>query len=131
MIEPENNRSYLLAPEVADRHKTMFEDYKIPRDEAFNTGTEGAVSWIKTLEPLNDTVLEYNDHYQRQRLRALQAVDEMIGSLVQQLEDAGVLEDTYIFYSTDNGYHLSSHRMLAGKECGYGTGKTMLSAMQE
>lgn len=120
IIEPENNRSYLLAPEVADRHKGLFQDYKLPRDGAFNAEVKGAVGWIKTLEALNQTVLEYNDYYQRRRLQALQAVDEMVAELISQLDEAGVLDNTYIFYSTDNGYHLSSHRMHPGKECGYG-----------
>ena len=41
VIEPENNLSYLLAPEVAERHKHLFEDYKIPRDGSFNAGVDG------------------------------------------------------------------------------------------
>lgn len=122
VIEPENKLSYLLAPEAAERHKHLFVDYKIPRDESFNAGVDGGVGWISSLPPLNDTVLEYNDYYQRQRLRALQAVDEMLASLVEQLAEAGELDNTYIIYSTDNGYHLSQHRMLPGKECGFGKG---------
>jgi N-acetylglucosamine-6-sulfatase len=40
---------------------------------------------------------------------------------VQRLDSAGVLENTYIFYTTDNGYHISQHRMHPGKECGFET----------
>jgi N-acetylglucosamine-6-sulfatase len=98
----------------------LFEDYVIPRTESFNAPVEGAASWIKTLPALNETIIAYNDHYQRQRLRALQSVDEMIDGLVSQLEIAGKLDNTYIFYSTDNGYHISQHRMHPGKECGFG-----------
>lgn len=120
VLEPENDVSYLIEPMAAPRHQHMFADYKIPRDKAYNTATDGSVGWIKDLPPLNDTVLEYNDHYQRQRLRALQPVDEMLDQLVKQLEAAGELDNTYIFYTTDNGYHISQHRMNPGKECGYG-----------
>lgn len=121
IIEPEKNLSYLLEPLAADRHKHLFENYVIPRDESYNTAIKGAVGWVGELPPLNKTVLDYNDHYQRQRLRALQAVDEMLLQLVHRLEAAGQLEDTYIFYTTDNGYHISQHQMNPGKECGYGT----------
>jgi N-acetylglucosamine-6-sulfatase len=120
IIKPEDNLSYLLEPESAPRHQHLFEDYVIPRTENFNAPVEGAASWIKTLPALNDTVLAYNDHYQRQRLRALQSIDEMIDGLVSQLESAGKLDNTYIFYSTDNGYHISQHRMHPGKKCGFG-----------
>lgn len=126
VLEPEKDLSYLLEPMAAPRHQHMFTDYKIPRNKAYNSAIEGGVSWIKSLESLNDTVLQYNDHYQRQRLRALQAVDEMIPQLVKKLQDAGQLDNTYIFYTTDNGYHISQHRMHPGKECGYGRSHTHL-----
>jgi len=120
ILEPKKNLSYLLEPMAAPRHQHMFTDYKIPRNKAYNMAINGGVSWISALPALNETVLAYNDHYQRQRLRALQAVDEMLSELIQQLEDAGELDNTYIFYTTDNGYHISQHRMNPGKECGYG-----------
>jgi N-acetylglucosamine-6-sulfatase len=66
-------------------------------------------------------MIEYNDEFQRARLRALQSVDEMIERLVNLLDSKGVLEDTYIFFTTDNGFHASQHRMHPGKECGYDT----------
>ena len=120
VIDLERNLSYLEEPKSAPRHQDLFNDYVIPRDSSFNKAIDGAVSWVKELPALNETLVEYGDHYQRQRLRALQSVDEMVSQLVGRLESAGVLEDTYIFYTTDNGYHISQHRMNPGKECGYG-----------
>ncbi|CAD0092287.1 unnamed protein product [Aureobasidium vineae] len=78
-------------------------------------------SWIAQLPRLNDTMVDYNDEFQRARLRALQSVDEMIERLVNLLDSKGVLDDTYIFFTTDNGFHASQHRMHPGKECGYDT----------
>ncbi|KAH7021905.1 N-acetylglucosamine-6-sulfatase [Ilyonectria destructans] len=63
----------------------------------------------------------YNDHDQQQRLRSLQAVDEMIHEPVTMIEATAELENTYIFFTTDNGYHISQHRMNPGKNCGYNT----------
>ncbi|KAI6784677.1 uncharacterized protein J7T54_006723 [Emericellopsis cladophorae] len=108
-------------PEYADRHAHLFHDYIIPRDENFNPETQGGVSWVKDLPRLNDTVIRYNDEFQRSRLRALQSVDESVEHMVRILEEAGELENTYIFYTTDNGYHISQHRMHPGKECGFET----------
>ncbi|KAF7523244.1 hypothetical protein G7054_g11829 [Neopestalotiopsis clavispora] len=121
VIDPEHDLSYLEEPKSAPRHQHLFEDYIIPRTKSFNAPVIGGASWVKGLSELNDTVLAYNDHYQRQRLRALQAVDEMLPRLVQELEKAGQLDNTYIFYTTDNGYHISQHQMHPGKECGYDT----------
>lgn len=79
------------------------------------------VAWISRLPRLNDTVIEYNDEYQRCRLRALQSVDEMVAGLVERLDRTGELDNTYIVYTTDNGYHISQHRMHRGKSCGLET----------
>ena len=39
--------------------------------------------------------------------------------ILARLEHYGILDNTYIFYSTDNGYHIGQHRLQPGKECGY------------
>ena len=46
-------------------------------------------------------------------------MDEIIDGLIARLTAHGILENTYIFYSTDNGYHIGQHRLQAGKECGF------------
>lgn len=68
-------------PKYADRHAHLFKDFKIPRSKNFNPDVPSGVSWISKLQKLNDTVIEYNDEYQRSRLRALQSVDEMVEEL--------------------------------------------------
>ncbi|KAI3390551.1 hypothetical protein diail_9212 [Diaporthe ilicicola] len=108
-------------PQYPDRYKDLFLNYTIPRDANFNPAKQGGADWIAELPLLNDTVIAYNDEYQRARLRSLQAVDEMVEGLVTRLESKGLLNNTYIFYTTDNGFHISQHRMLPGKSCGYDT----------
>lgn len=108
-------------PEYAPRHAHLFKDYKIPRTENFNPEKASGASWVAQLPRLNDTMIDYNDEFQRARLRSLQSVDEMIERLINLLEEKGVLEDTFVFFTTDNGFHASQHRMHPGKECGYDT----------
>ena len=73
-----------------------------PRTANFNPDTPSGVGWVRKLPQLNDTVIAYNDEFQRSRLRALQAVDEMVEEIVKRLDAKGILDNTYIFYSTDN-----------------------------
>ena len=42
----------------------------------------------------------------------------MVKTLVNKLEQLGILDNTYIFYTTDNGYHIGQHRLGGGKKCG-------------
>lgn len=104
-------------PVPAERHKHLFEDVVVPRKPNFNPVEPNGVSWISRLPQQNQTNVDFNDHFYRSRLRALQAVDEMIDALVNRLSAAGELDNTYIFYSTDNGYHIGSHRLQPGKQC--------------
>jgi arylsulfatase A-like enzyme len=57
--------------------------------------------------------------FYRSRLRALQAVDEIVDGVVSRLERYGILDNTYIIYTSDNGYHIGQHRLQPGKECGF------------
>ncbi|KAL7797221.1 alkaline-phosphatase-like protein [Trichoderma ceciliae] len=108
-------------PQVAKRHEGLFPEYRIPRTPNFNPDSPSGVSWVSKLSKLNDTVIDYNDEYQRLRLRSLQAVDEIVESVVTRLDQAGVLGNTFIFYTSDNGYHIGQHRLHPGKTCGFET----------
>lgn len=104
-------------PQYATRHAGLFSDYKIPRTANFNPEIPSGVSWVHALPKLNQTLIDYHDEFQRSRLRALQSVDEMIDGLVKSLEQKDLLDNTYIIYTTDNGFHISQHRLPPGKEC--------------
>ncbi|CZS91888.1 related to arylsulfatase [Rhynchosporium agropyri] len=107
------------SPVPAKRHQHLFKGEKVPRSASFNPDEPSGANWILDLKQQNQTVVEYNDHFYRQRLRALQAVDEMVNGLFESLETHGILENTYIIYSSDNGFHIGQHRLQPGKSCGY------------
>lgn len=109
----------MTEPVPATRHAHLFPDVKVPRTANFNPDSPSGASWVRHLPQHNTSSVAYLDHYYRQRLRALQAVDELVERLVVQLDEAGVLGDTYVMYSSDNGFHIGQHRLPPGKECGY------------
>lgn len=49
----------------------------------------------------------------------MQGVDELVESLVARLEESGQLDNTYIFYTSDNGFHIGQHRLPPGKSTGF------------
>lgn len=110
---------FIEAPQYAERHASLFADVQIPRTSNFNPEKVSGAAWIRDQQILNDTQVQVLDEFYRSRLRALQAVDELVERLVLQLENAGLLDNTYIFYSSDNGYHLGHHRCPAGKSLAY------------
>ncbi|KAF2729206.1 Arylsulphatase [Polyplosphaeria fusca] len=105
------------APSPAARHEGMFQDEIVPRGDSFNPSSPSGVDWVYELPQLSAENVTYNDYYFRQRLGSLQAIDDMVEAVVNKLAEHNVLEDTYIFYSADNGYHIGQHRLEPGK-CG-------------
>lgn len=90
--------------------------YLVPRTAHFNPSKQAkTASYWKHLERLNQTEIDEIDEAYRDRLRSLQAVDEMVGTVFEELERQGKLNNTYVFYSSDNGYHLGQHRSYPGK----------------
>ncbi|KAF2258996.1 arylsulfatase-like protein [Lojkania enalia] len=104
-------------PFPAKRHKDLFNDVIVPRTPHFNPERPSGVHWVAKLPLLNATHIEFNDCYYRQRLRSLQAVDELVEALVDKLDRLGMLDNTYIVYTTDNGFHVGQHRLQPGKYC--------------
>lgn len=106
-------------PVPAERHKHLFKDMKVPRTDNFNPDEPSGANWVRNLPKQSQENVDFNDHFYRSRLRALQAVDELVEGLVTRLDQYGVLENTYIIYTTDNGYHIGQHRLQPGKECSF------------
>ncbi|KAM3503491.1 hypothetical protein MY10362_004164 [Beauveria mimosiformis] len=103
-------------PIPADRHKDLFPDLQVPRTANFNPDTAGDVHYFASAPKLAPHQVEYLDEYYRRRIQALQSVDELVEALMLKLEQhPDVLANTYVFYTSDNGYHLGQHRLRPGK----------------
>ncbi|KAI1452390.1 alkaline-phosphatase-like protein [Annulohypoxylon moriforme] len=107
------------APVPAERHAKLFEGVKVPRTENFNPDKPSGASWIRKLPKQSQETVDYNDHFYVQRLRTLQSVDEIVDSVISRLDDLELLDNTYIIYTTDNGYHIGHHRMQPAKQCSF------------
>lgn len=76
----------------------------VPRNPNFNpTKLSKTASYWKHFHQLNETEINQVDRAYQKRLQSLQSVDEMIESLVKELDAQGKLNNTYIFFSSDNG----------------------------
>ena len=100
----------------APRHKDAFEDLELPRPPNFD---EGDVSdkprWVRGNPPLGPDQIAYMEELHRKRLQSMLAVDDMVGDLFDSLRESGELDDTYVFFTSDHGFHLGQHRLGAGK----------------
>ncbi len=107
-------------PRYPLRHTFSFGDADAPRPPSFNErDVSDKPRWVREKPLLDREEIEYVDSLQRGRLRELQAVDDMLGRLTGELEASGELDNTYILFTSDNGYHLGLHRLLIGKWSAY------------
>jgi N-acetylglucosamine-6-sulfatase len=104
----------------APRHADAFADVSLPRPPSFDeSDVSDKPAWIRDNPPLNPEQISFAEDLYRKRLQSMLAVDEMIGQLVETLKESGELDETYLFFTSDNGFHLGTHRLTAGKWTAY------------
>src|SRR5215203_3733624 len=104
----------------AERHKGAFAGEEAPRPPSFDEeDVSDKPSPIKNAERITEEEASNIDDYYRQRLKSMLAVDEMVGVLLEELEAAGELDNTYIFFTSDNGWFQGEHRIQSTKNRPY------------
>jgi N-acetylglucosamine-6-sulfatase len=91
----------------------------VPRIASFNTANVNPPAWLKSYMKLTPVQVKGLDTDFNLRVEAVQAVDDMITALMATLKTAGLDQSTYIFFSSDNGYHMGEHRLTAGKQTAF------------
>jgi arylsulfatase A-like enzyme len=105
---------------VADRHESLFPDLKAPRPPSYNEeDVSDKPAWLRQLPRMTPEMEKATDELFRARVLTLQAVDEMIDALVGALEKRGALQNTFLFFTSDNGFHFGEHRIDHGKGDAY------------
>lgn len=59
--------------------------------------------------PLPQSILPELDNVYRRRWETLLAVDELVMKVYQALEAKNILNNTYIIFTSDNGYHIGKY----------------------
>mmetsp|Transcript_28022 Transcript_28022/g.82034 ORF Transcript_28022/g.82034 Transcript_28022/m.82034 type:complete len:433 (-) Transcript_28022:190-1488(-) len=101
----------LVAPRTPNFNKVMADDDR--HWMVANVNVNGSA--------MNDTVISFVDLLYRRRLATLQSVDDVIESVVATLSHYGALENSYVIYSADNGYHLGQFALGLDKRQPYDT----------
>jgi len=104
----------------APRHAAEFSNAIAPRTASFNEkDLSGKPAWLRQHPPLSTEEIAEIDQVYRNRLQSMLAVDDMVEKIVTALQTHGLLDRTYIFFTSDNGYHLGEHRLKEGKNTAY------------
>jgi len=100
----------------APRHDHTYPDLTLPHPPNFDEeDVSDKPDWIRDNPRLGPEQKAYMQELHRKRLQSMLAVDDMVGDLIKSLRESGELENTYVFFTSDNGFHLGQHRLGAGK----------------
>jgi N-acetylglucosamine-6-sulfatase len=111
------HRPYTAAP----RNRHDFPGLGAPRDPSFNTANTNPPDWLGNRKKLTPAQVAKIDDEYRMRAQSVEAVDRLLGLVEATLSARGLANNTYIVFSSDNGYHMGQHRLLPGKETAFDT----------
>ena len=95
----------------APRHEALFAEATAPRTPSFNAeDVSDKPGYVRAAPLMTQSDIDTIDERYRDRIRSLQAADEMVAEIITTLQDTGTLSSTYIFFTSDNGYLLGQHR---------------------
>ena len=109
-------------PEPAPRHYTLFDGAPFPhdREEGFNEGNVNDKPRFIREAPylsLND-IHTYRVYYQK-ALASLRAIDDGVKVVLDTLGAQHRLRNTYVIFTSDNGFFYGEHRLTGGKFLAY------------
>jgi N-acetylglucosamine-6-sulfatase len=109
-------------PQPATRDIGRFSGAPLPvsRAEGFNEGNvNDKPRFIREAPYLSATEIHTYRVYYQNCLNALVSVDEGVKGIVNQLGALGRLQNTYVIFTSDNGFFFGQHRLVGGKFLAY------------
>jgi N-acetylglucosamine-6-sulfatase len=100
----------------ATRHAGAFATAPLPIDLSFNEkDLRDKPAWVKRIRGLGGGLTTKITTRYRGRLETLLSVDEAIERIVGELQAEGALANTYLIFTSDNGFMQGQHRLHQGK----------------
>lgn len=104
------------------RYANLYPDASYPRTPTFGFRPEpSAPDWLQAVPPLTDANLTAFDNKFRKRVQTSKGVDDMLGNIRKLLVTLGIEDNTYVIFTSDNGYHFGEYSLREGKQTPFDT----------
>ncbi|WP_187437767.1 sulfatase family protein [Actinomadura decatromicini] len=102
------------------RYEGIYAGAKAPRTPSFNEDdVSDKPAWIRNKAKLTQTQIDNIDAFYEKRRESLRSVTDLVQDTIDTLRAQGVLDNTYIVFTSDNGFHQGQHRLNSGKNTAY------------
>jgi arylsulfatase A-like enzyme len=104
----------------APRHRGRFAALPLPRPRGFNEANRSdKPKFMRAFRRLDAAAIARITAEFRARRESLLAVDEAVAGIVRELKAQGTLANTYVLFTSDNGYFQGEHAVPTGKMLPY------------
>jgi N-acetylglucosamine-6-sulfatase len=105
---------------VPPRHSEAYTEQQAPRPPSFGeTDLSDKPAWVRDDPPLDKRRADQYDQLQVKRMRSALTLVDLSRNVLIALERTNQLHNTYIIFTSDNGYHMGLHRIKVVKGTPY------------